>query len=70
MRTRVGTEMDVIDVKATGLLAVGGRVNMAQPGQGGAEDQQETQDHGSNASHSENYRDRACAEQATFVPTA
>ncbi len=32
VRARVGTEMDVIDMKATGLLVVGGRVKMARPG--------------------------------------
>ncbi len=67
MRARVGTEMDVIDVKAAGLLVVGGRVNMARPGQGGAEDQQETQDHGSSASHWENYMDKAHPEQTARI---
>ena len=42
MRAKVGTEMDVIDMKATGLLVVGGRMNMARPGQGGAENKHET----------------------------
>ena len=64
MRARIGTEMDVINVKATGLLVVGGSVNMARAGQGGAEDQHETQDHGSNPSHSEKYKDRARTRQA------
>ena len=65
VRDWVGTEMDVIDMKATGLLVVGGRVNMARPGQGG--NQQEPQDHGSKASHSENYMDRARPGQAAQI---
>ena len=32
VRARVGSEMDVIDVKTTGFLVVGGRVKMARAG--------------------------------------
>ena len=67
MRARIGTQMDVIDVKATGLLVVGGSVNMARPGQGVAENQQQPQDHGSNASHAQNYMDRAGPGQAARI---
>ena len=58
MLTRAGAVVDVIDVQATGSLVVGGRMNVAQPGQGGSENQHQTQDHGSSASHGENYTDR------------
>ena len=64
MRARVGTEMDVIDVQANGLHVVGVRVNMAHPGKGGTEYQYEAQDHGSKASHAEDYMDEARPRQA------
>ena len=67
-RALAGVEMDVVDVKATGLLVHGDCVNMAQPGKDGAEDQQQSQDHRSGASHTVDYIDRVQHRQAAMVP--